>query len=93
MNDFLSFQFQRSVLEEMGLVGETVPDWVQEYLINYYIEGTEDTLEEEKREIFDTALATAMEKVAWNPSNESLYDKSTQVRNLVRDTSGEMTSF
>ena len=75
----LSFQLQRSVLEDMGLSGGAVPGWVEEYFISYYIEGTEDTLGTDERKSFDDAMKAARKNVGWNSSTDSIYDKATQV--------------
>ena len=64
----------------MGVNRGTVPYWVEEYLISYYIEGTEETLGPDKIKIFYDAMEAARNNVGWNTSTDSLYDKATQVR-------------
>ena len=63
----------------MGLVGGTLPGWVEDYFISYYIEGTVETLGTEERKTFDDAMKAARKNVGWNSSTDSLYDKATQV--------------
>jgi hypothetical protein len=64
----------------MGHSGGSVPGWMEEYFISYYIKGTEDTLGTEERKSFDAAMQLARKNVGWNSSTDSIYDKATQVR-------------
>ena len=72
----------------MGLSGGTLPDWVEEYFISYYIEGTKDTLGTEKQKTFDYAMKAARKNVGWNSSSDSIYDKAAQVGKNLNHISG-----
>ena len=52
----------------IGLSGWTVPGWVEDYSIIYYIEGTEEILRIGERKTFDSAIKAAKKNVVFEQS-------------------------